>query len=160
MARKRTRRTMRPLTNPLLVALDHATTLTPAELAQITTPLRAAHQRLRGGSGSCDDWCVLAGSLGVAQNIERQGVVRGLAGHLQAADTAMAAIEARATAHAPQPAWAAPALHFHEIEALDVFVDVHLFQLRQLSYAEFRRAYLATEGQVRSRGGQAQRLAA
>lgn len=160
MTRKRCRRTIRPLTNPLLVARYHATTLTPAELTGILTPIQAAFDALRRGAARCDDWCVLAGSLGVAQNIERQGIVRGLHGHLQAAEQALQAIEARATANAPRVPWAAPTLHFHEIEAVHVFIDVHAFQLRQLSYAEFRRAYLATEGQVKSRGGTVQRAAA
>ena len=45
-------------------------------------------------------------------------------------------------------------LHFHELDAIHLLLDLHQFQLEQLSYGEFRRAYEATEARVRSSGGQ------
>lgn len=51
-------------------------------------------------------------------------------------------------------------LHFHELDAIHLLLDLHQFQLEQLSYGEFRRAYLTTEGQVKSRGGAVQRQTA
>lgn len=155
MSRKRSNRRARPLWNPLVVARNQATALTPAELAQVMVPLRTAFEQLRRGLASDSDWCVLAGSVGMAGNIEKQGVVRGLSEHLAAADRTLVAIEARATQAGP---WRSPTLYFSEIDALHTFVDLHEFQLKQLSYGEFRRAYLTTEGQVRSRGGAVVRL--
>lgn len=135
--------------NPFVLARNMATALTAVELAQISVPVRAAFDRLRRGRAGAGDWCVLAGSLMLARNVERQGVVRGLAEHLARADAALAAIEARASAGG---AWRAPTLYADEIDAIDVFVDVHLFQLGQLSYGEFRAAYKTTDGQARTRG--------
>ena len=114
-------------------------------------PLGAAADRMRRGQASDNDWAVLTGSLLMAQSIEKQGVVRGLAGHLDGVDRALVAIEARATRAGP---WRSPTLHFHELDAVHLLLDLHEFQLEQLSYGEFRRAYEATEARVRSSGGQ------
>ena len=151
MSRKRTRRVPRAVHNPFLVARNHATRLTAAERATVMTPLRAAADRMRRGQASDDDWAVLTGSLLMAQSIERQGVVRGLAEHLASIDRALVTIEARATRAGP---WRAPTLHFHELDAVQLLLDLHGFQLAELSYGEFRRAYDATEARVRSSGGQ------
>ncbi|MCL1962228.1 MAG: hypothetical protein FWG56_10790 [Desulfovibrionaceae bacterium] len=156
MSRKRCNRKKRTVaTSTLEMALKNATVLTPDELADILVPLRAAFDRLRQVQASEVDWCVLAGCLGMAQNIERQGVVRGLREHLAAADRALCAVEARAS---DSGHWRAPALRFNELDAIGTFVDLHEFQLRQLSYAEFRRAYQTTEGQARSRGAEVIKL--
>ena len=151
MSRKRTRRVPRAVHNPFLVARNHATRLTAAERATVMTPLRAAADRMRRGQASDNDWAVLTGSLLMAQSIEKQGVVRGLAGHLDGVDRALVAIEARATRAGP---WRSPTLHFHELDAIHLLLDLYQFQLEQLSYGEFRRAYEATEARVRSSGGQ------
>ena len=151
MSRKRTRRAPRAVHNPFLVGRNHATRLTAAERATVMTPLRAAADRMRRGQASDDDWAVLTGSLLMAQSIERQGVVRGLAEHLASIDRALVAIEARATRAGP---WRSPTLHFHELDAIHLLLDLYQFQLEQLSYGEFRRAYEATEARVRSSGGQ------
>ena len=151
MSRKQCARKPRPVyANPLIVARNQATRLTAAERATIMTPLRAAFDRLRQGAASDTDWCVLAGCVHLAQNIERQGVVRGLDAHLKEADQALCEVEARASASGR---WRSPTLHFYELDALRLFVDdLFDFQLRQLSYAEYRRVYTTTEGQARSRG--------
>ncbi len=152
MTRKRSNYRPRHIhADPLRVARNQATTLTDAELAQISGPIRAAFDALRRGAATQDHWCVLAGALHMAQNIERQGVVRGLSHHLQAADAALVAVEQRATR---TDHWRAPTLYAAEIEAIDTLVDVHLYQVQQLSYGEFRAAYQQTVGQVRTRGGQ------
>lgn len=150
MTRKHTPRKPRLVySNPFVVARNMATALTPAELASITRPLRAAFGLMRRAEARRDDWCILASSLIMASNIERQGVVRGLHEHLHAADRALAAVEARA---ASAGTWRAPTLYFNEIEAIDTFIDLHIFQIRQLSYGEFKAAYRTTEGQARTRG--------
>ena len=84
--------------DPMRVARNIATTLTPAELAQISVPVRAAFDRLRKGAATSNDWRVLAGSLMIARNIERQGVVRGLAEHLDSADRALVSVARASTA--------------------------------------------------------------
>ena len=156
MSRKQCKRRQRPVyADPMQVARNQAGALTPEELGRIMGPLRAAFDRLRQGVGSDDDWAALAGGLGMACNIERQGVVRGLQGHLSAADHALRAVEARASAGVR---WHAPELRFDELEAIGTFLDLHDFQLRQLGYAEFRRALAATVGQARQRGVRVEKL--
>ena len=144
--RKRTRRTVRPLHNPVAIARNQATRLTRAELDEVMVPIRAAAARMRQGLATHDDHAVLDGSLRMAKSIEQQGIVRGLAGHLDDFARALAAIGARATTHAGR--WSAPTLHFHEIEAIHLFLDLHLFQIKHLSFAEFRRAYDLTTAQI------------
>ena len=61
-----------------------------------------------------------------------------------------AAVEQRATATG---GWRAPTLWSTELEAISTLVDVHLYQVRQLSYGEFRAVYQQTIGQVRTQGG-------
>lgn len=151
MSRKHTRRTPRPVHHPFIVARNFATLLTADERAKVMTPLGAAAERMRRGLASDNDLAVLTGSLLMAQTIESQGVVRGLAGHLDEIDRALVAIEARATQAGP---WRAPTLYFNELDALQLMLDLHKFQIEKLSYGEFRRAYDVTEAQVRSRGGQ------
>lgn len=147
MTRKYTRRTVRPLHNPLIVARNQAACLTASELAEVLDPLRAAAARLRQGIASEDDHAMLTGSIMMAQSIEQQGVVRGLAGHLADIARALATVGARAS---EGRAWFAPTLYFHEIEAVQLFLELHEFQLRQLSFREFRRALNLTTAHVRS----------
>lgn len=64
---------------------------------------------------------------------------------------ALVAVEQRATAAGP---WRTPTLYAAEIDAISTLVDVHLYQLQQLSYGEFRAVYQKTIGQVRTQGGQ------
>jgi len=137
------------------VARSQATRLTPDELAKVMVPLRGALDQLRRGLASDNDWALLGGSLQLAMAIERQGVVRGLAGHLDEIDRALVAIEARAT-HAG--AWQAPTLYFHELDAVQLLLDLHLYQLQHLTFGEFRRAHDTTAAQMRSRGVQVLKL--
>ncbi len=148
MSRKHTRRTVRATHNPFIVARNQATRLTATELDEVMVPLRAVATRMRQGLASHDDHATLDGSLRMAKSIEQQGIVRGLAGHLADIERALAAIGQRACTSTGR--WQAPTLHFHEIEALQLLLELHLFQLKQLSFAEFRRAYDLTVAHVRS----------
>lgn len=126
-------------------------------------PVQAAFDALRCGRASSDDWSLLAACLWMARSIEKQGVVRGLAEYLNRADHVLAAIEARAAGHVPAGGdacamWRAPTLYAPEIEAIDTFVELHFFQLAQLSYGEFARARKLTEGQMKTKGRHIQKL--
>lgn len=136
MSRKRCNRTIRPVHNPFIVARNQATLLTAAERAQMLTPMRAAADRFRQGLATDNDWAVLTGSLLMAKTIEQQGVVRGLAGHLDDIDRALVAIEARAT---QQGAWQSPTLYFNEIDAVQLLMELAQFQMEQLTFGEWRR---------------------
>lgn len=152
MTRKRTRRTVRQLHNPFLVARNHATRLTAAELDEVMVPMRAAAARTRQGLATSDDLAMLTGSLRMAQSIEQQGIVRGLAGHLADIERALAAVGERARDSSGR--WSSPTLYFHELEAVQLLLDLHGYQIKQLSFGEFRRAYDLTTAHIRSAGAQ------
>lgn len=150
MTHGRKPRRPRRLTNPIILARNAATRLTPAEIALTIEPVRTAARRMREGVGSEVDWAQLASAANVAQAIERQGIVRGLAEHLHEAEQALNAISRRALAGGE---WRATALYWQEIEHLTALVDLHEFQLQQLSYGEVRRAIQAATSSVLSAGG-------
>lgn len=156
----RKRSTYRPrvqLANPFLAARNGATKLTQCELNAIIPPVKAAFIQLLRGLGRDDDWCILAGALSVAANIERLGVVKGLKGQLDAADRALTAIEVRASESGE---WRSPTLYSEEIYALDALLFVHTYQLKQLSFSEYRRALDTAEAQHRTKGVQVEKLSA
>jgi hypothetical protein len=124
--------------NPVDVALRRARKIPPDEIAIVMDPILASFAGMRQGVGTEDQWCILAGSVELALSIEHQGVVRGLQGHLKAAEAALAAIKARAM---ERGSWKPTALYFQEISALDDFTWLHKAQLQELSEGEWRRAH-------------------
>lgn len=137
MTRKRTHRQRRVLTNPVALATRGASLLPAHEVAGIIQPAVDALDALRQRRALPDDWAYLASALGCAHAIEQQGVVRGLMEQLQGIDDALIAIEQRATACGQ---WASPTLYATEIEAIRLLIDVHRFQLQNLSHREFNAA--------------------
>jgi hypothetical protein len=86
---------------------------------------------------------VVAGSVAVALAIERQGIVRGLLGHFQAAEQVLQTIYHRAMrpgAGSVGPHWGRATLYYQEIEALQTFVELHTFQIAHLGRKEFLSA--------------------
>lgn len=113
-------------------------------------PITSAFQALRQGVATEWQWCVLAGSVELGLSIERHGVVRGLQGHLKAAEAALQAIYQRAMASST---WKATALYYQEIEHVDTFVWLHKAQLEALSEGEWLKAHDHAVAVVRSAGG-------
>lgn len=136
--------------NPMRLARNAASKLTPGEVASAIDPLRLAAKHFREGVASEREWALLASAVNVAKAIERQGVVRGLGGHLDHAETALNAIDRRAMATA---AWRPTALYWQEIEQINSLVDLHEFQLQQLSYGEAHRATRSAAIAVHQVGG-------
>lgn len=136
--------------HPVELARNNATRLTPAEIQKAIDPLRAAAKALREGVATEWQWAVVASAMNVAQAIERQGVVRGLAEHLHSAELALQAIERRSMATGM---WLPTALYYQELDHIAAAVDLHEFQMQQLSYGEFRRVVVRAEADIRSAGG-------
>lgn len=134
----------------MAIVLRHATALTAQEVSSIMAPLQLAHRHLREGVATEREWMVLASSINVALRIEQQGVVRGLQEHMQVAEKALAEIHVRAMAGGT---WRQTALHYHELDAVREAIDLHDWQIRQLSWREFRRAVESEIGDVRRQGG-------
>ena len=139
------------LANPdtLVLARHGAARLTPAEIDQAAQAMRACAKALREGTATRLQWSILAGSLDVSLAIERLGVVRGLHEQLASADRALRAIHARAT---PGAAWLPPTLHYDELDAINAFVALYVFQVRQLARGELAQAIKSATGHIRSSG--------
>ena len=135
----------------LLIAITRAIKPEPADIEPVHAAMAVAFKALREGVASEHQWSILAGSLDVSLAIERQGVVRGLRGHLDAANEALQAIAARARL---STGWKPTALHYHELDAVSTFMDLYAFQLKQLSTREFLEAIESARGRLHSLGHQ------
>ncbi len=138
MSRKSCKRVVRPLrTDGVHLALMGAARLTGEEVRTVFAPVQASADAMRRGVGTENDWSTLAAACCVARAVERQGVVRGLDEHLGVIEEALQGIARRAFAAC---AWTPTPLYFQELDALRLFLELHEFQVRQLSGAEFKRA--------------------
>ena len=144
------RRPRRVSLNPIALAKNSATRLTQAEISGAITPMRAATRALREGVATEWEWSVVVSAVNVAQAIDKQGVVRGLAEHLHSAELALQGIHQRAMASGT---WCATALYYQELDHIATAVDLHGFQMQQLSYSEFRHAVLRAAAEIRAAGG-------
>lgn len=136
--------------NPLMLALMTATRLTQAEIAQVMTPVRQCLKFVREGVSTQMQFEVLQSTMLIAEAIEHSGIVRGLADHIASALQACSAIEARALTFG---AWKQTALHFQELDALATAVDLHEYQLQQLSAGELHRIVNHIKARIASTGG-------
>lgn len=139
-----------PSRAPMDIAISNATKLTTTELKEIMEPVHTAHKHLREGVATEMDWCVLASSINIALQIEKQRVVRGLEEHLLSAEQALKTIANRANCSGT---WKPTALYYYELDAVSTGVELYQYQSKQLSAAEFKRAVAAAVGEVRSTGG-------
>ena len=148
------RRKYRPrdiVNDPLAVALHRAAKPSRADRADVLAPLQRAIKALRQGQATEQHWILAAGAVAVAQAIERQGVVRGLAGHLQTAELTLQAIHDRAL-RIGHGRWLRVTLYFDELDALTTFEDLHTYQLNQLGRAEIIAALDAAARAVKADG--------
>ena len=148
-------RQRREMRSPFVTALMRATKLTPEELDSIMTPMRACLKAVREGVATQMQFEVLQSSMVIAEAIEHSGIVRGLADHIASALQACSAIEARALTSG---AWQQTALYFQELDALATAVDLHEYQLQQLSSGELHRIVQQTMTRTASTGGNVVRV--
>ena len=137
--------------NPLATHNRFNTLLTRTEIATTIAPLRACFEHVRAGVATHDEYIVLHSAFLVAQEIEAQGVVRGLHEHIAAALQACQAYEWRSSTG---QGWKPSALHFHELDAMREMLDLHEFQLQQLTAAELHEAARRLIARTQSQGGQ------
>ena len=149
----RTRRRVWPLLDPVRVALNNATALTPEEKARLLTPPKNAYEALRRGQCTEDQWVELAHCCQVAICIEDGGIVKGLRDRLNAADQTLGDIYARATAQPGTP-WRAPTLYARELDTVQTMLTAFEFQTGQLSAQEYRAAVNLAIAHQRQRGGE------
>ena len=135
----------------LAVASHFAAKPSKQDREEVLRPLRDAVKALREGVATELQWSIAAGGVTVAQAIERQGVVRGLAGHLRATELVLQAIQDRAL-RTGGGRWMRVTLYFGEIDALTTFEECHTFQLNQLGRAELLQAIDAAARDIKADG--------
>ncbi|WP_287913814.1 hypothetical protein [Comamonas sp.] len=146
-----TRAQHRPVKDPIRTARAYSTRLTAAEMADIVDPMRTCLAAAVAGVATQIQYQVLYTQALLATEIERTRIVRGLAGHIDLAQAALESWEQRALASG---IWLPTALEFAEQDTLNTFVDLHEFQLQQLSAGEIFRASQRMIARARSAGGQ------
>ena len=142
-------RQARALVNPIDYAIAGAVKPHKTQIAQITDGLQLAAKAMREGVATAGDWGIVAGSLDMAIAIERGGVVRGLMGHFEAFQRVLQTIHDRAMATGQ---WQRTSLQHYELDALKEFIDLHIYQLKQLSRSELETALNHAQAKIKSEG--------
>jgi hypothetical protein len=137
--------------NTFDIALFRATKLLPDEIAARMGPLQDSMQAMRQAKATEQQWICMASAVTVSLSIEHKGVVRGLIEHLTTADTTLLNIRKRCT---DQGGWTPTALYFYELEALDTYIDLFEFQLKNLSAKEYDQAFQHAKAETIRVGGQ------
>jgi hypothetical protein len=151
---KKPRKAYRPrpiAENPLAIAIHNAAKPAAEDRAEVIGILRNAVKALREGVATEHQWSIAAGSVTVALAIERQGVVRGLSGHLKNIEQALQKIYDRAIREGGGR-WIRVTLWFDEIEALNDLVFFHKLQMDRLGRAEFLKAIDAAQKETIAQG--------
>ena len=131
------------MASPVGFALARARKLNAQELQTLLEPLRTAVTAYRDAQMTHDHWNDLDGAAELSRRVERLGVVKGLGEEIGRFKSTLQALKTTAsplgsdewTAPVPTPATAA---------TLDELVQIHEFQLSQLSMNEFRKVVLQT----------------
>ena len=123
--------------NTLQLARSRASMPTQQTLDAIIDTLKGCFAALRTATVSEMQFAVLKGAISTATAIERQGVVKGLTRVTQEADAALDEVWNRITRHGR---WQPTGLHYQELVAISDFVNLHIWQIRQLSHGEYLAA--------------------
>ena len=151
MSRKTTARRRRVVpANPIALALHKATGFTPVELSRIEAQLRGHFDALRSGDGTRHHFAGVCTACELGSAIESRGVVRGLREQFREAERLLLELKGKAEIGG---GWINPILTGPQLSQLDEMVDLHLFQLKQLSYGEYQAAWRLMVGRVTSSGG-------
>lgn len=149
---KKPRKAYRPkpvTASTLELALHFAAKPSKQDREEVLSLLGSSVQALRQGVATAHDWSVAAGSVGVAQAIERRGIVRGLREHIETAEQALQSIHDRAMRTGQ---WHRTSLWFNEMDALANFLEIHTFQVDQLGRGEFLAAIEDAQKQTTAQG--------
>ena len=151
---KKPRKAYRPkavTADTLGLALHFAAKPNKQDRDEVLGLLHGAIKALREGVATELDWAVAAGSVTVAQAIERQGIVRGLHEHIATTEKALQAIYDRAM-RTGGGRWMRTPLWFNEMDALANFLEIHTFQVDQLGRKEILAAIDEAQKQTIAQG--------
>ncbi len=138
--------------DPMAIATCHATLLTQKEVMNQIEPMKSSIKAMTMGKGSFADWVRLSSAYNVAMAIEHFGVVRGYSGALEDLKQVLDAIGLRAGGELN--IWKSPTLYANEIKVLRMQASDYKFQISQLSYGEYTKAYDYAVRKVRSGQGE------
>lgn len=113
--------------------------------------MRECFKQIRAGTATEVHATVMHSTIQVAQEIERGGIVHGLAEHFNKAEAACEAYFARCRAGG---AWHPSAVHFYELDALITAIDLHEFKLQQLTAHEIQEVTRRLIARTESSGGE------
>jgi len=146
--RKKYRQRYLPAGNTMAIAMEGASVPSQADIDQIMTIIHKCHKALREGVATMGQWSILAGAAELGRQIERQGTVRGLDAYITSAHNALQSVFQRSNTGT---AWRQSPLYFYELDAISTFIELHTFQIRQLSRSEIEdavnKANCAAQGQ-------------
>ena len=97
-----------------------------------------------------DSFSMLCTALGIANEVEKNGEVRGFTQDIAAADSALKSIYARCMAS--PPVWQSKACTASEISALQNFIGIHRFQMENILRATLVKISSAMEIKEKSKG--------
>lgn len=153
-ANKKPRKAYRPrpvTAQTMTLARHYAAKPSVEDRAEVLGMLRQALRALREGVATERQWSIAAGGVTVALAIERSGIVRGLDGHLKAAEQALQDIYDRAL-RTGGGRWVRVTLYYQELDALQTFMDLHTYQVRQLGRGELLAAINAAQKYTIAKG--------
>lgn len=133
----------------LLLAKSGAAKPVPADLQAIIDSLILCFEALRKGTVNEDQFSVLSGAVYTARAIEDQRVVKGLSQVIEQGEQALNQVWQRITASG---VFGRTALYPAELVDIREFVSQHIFQIRQLSRAEYLRAMRTATGRMGPKG--------
>lgn len=140
--------------NTIGAALRLATRLTPAELKHTMSATRQCERHLREGVATEEHHTILYTVLQLALGVEATGIVRGLRSQLSTATAAMDSIRDRATSSGT---WRATEPHEREMDAIAEAIDLHEYQLTQISVGELHAVAQKLQARTLSTGGAVER---
>lgn len=136
--------------DPISHAISMAVKLSKSEIKLLLTGANQCFDALRRACATEQQWRMLSGSIAVARAIEHFGAVKGLSGHIEHAEAALQSVHTRNTSSGQ---WAPVGMRFDEIADLSAFIDIHGFQLKEISRGEFNQAADRVVDQTISSGG-------
>lgn len=131
------------------IAAHNALAFNAQEIEGINGHMKRHYDALRQGRAARTSFAGICTYCELGLAIERMGVVRGLGEQLKKAEDTLRTIKARCDLPS---GWRPPVLNWQEMAILDELRTMHLFQLRQLSYAEYKRAWEMMVCQVEKEG--------
>ena len=155
-AKRLTARNPQPV-DTLAIALDGAAKCGPQEIDDLLHILHQCSRALHRGCATQLQLDIMAGSCTLARAVEDLGTVKGLRGHIDSCAQVLQTLHDRYVA-APKTVserragWGKTGLAFHEADAIKTFVEIHNFQLRQLSRSEFTQAANLATARANSAG--------